>query len=53
VDKKNNQIIQKIHNPFTGKMMKAKTFSGKELFWKEVPFEEENIKENEKELPPQ
>ncbi|WP_171016975.1 hypothetical protein [Pseudalkalibacillus caeni] len=33
---KNNeekQIIQQVHNPFTGKMMKANTYSGKELMW--------------------
>jgi hypothetical protein len=28
------QKIQKVHNPYTGEMMEAKTYSGKELLWK-------------------
>jgi hypothetical protein len=52
MDKGTEQIIQKVHNPFTGKMMEAKTFSGKELLWKETPASEEQIEEIEKDLPP-
>ncbi|WCK55053.1 hypothetical protein PP175_03410 [Aneurinibacillus sp. Ricciae_BoGa-3] len=40
------QKKQFVHNPTTGEMMEASTYSGKELFWKEDIFWKEELNEN-------
>lgn len=50
MDKKFKQSVQKVHNPFTGKMMEGITYSGKELLWKRdmTPEEPDVLGQHEK-----
>lgn len=50
MDKQHKQVI---HNPLTGEMMEANTYSGKELFWdnERTPDDKSDVPEKEKTTP--